>query len=77
MSFAHPLARKAKVWPMTSQDGSVRHVLVIETTLALDPKDDKFKKKLVDRLSNEAMAYLADRFDVNDFILINRPKDWD
>ncbi len=55
----------------------MRHVLVIETTLALDPKDGKFKKKLVDRLSEAAMAYLADRFDVNDFILINRPKDWD
>ncbi len=77
MSFAHPLARKAKVWPMTSQDGSVRHVLVIETTLALDPRDDKFKKKLVDRLSEAATTYVADRFDVTDFILINRPKDWD
>lgn len=62
---------------MTSQDGSVRHVLVIETTLALDRKDDKFKKKLVDRLSEAAMAYVAERFDLTDFILINRPKDWD
>jgi hemerythrin len=77
MSFSHPLARKAKVWPMTSQDGSERHVLVIETTVALDPKDDKFKKKLVDRLSEAAMAYVADHFDITDFILINRPKDWE
>jgi hypothetical protein len=77
MSFSHPLAKKAKVWPMMSQDGSERHVLVVLTTLELDPESDKYKKKLVNRLSDEAAAYVAERFDVTDFILINRPKDWD
>ena len=77
MSFSHPLAKKAKVWPMMSQDGSERHVLVVLTTLELDPESDKYKKKLVNRLSDEAAAYVAGRFDVTDFILINRPKDWD
>lgn len=77
MSFSSPLARKAKVWPMKSQDGSERHVLVVQTTLELDPESDKYKKKLVNRLSDEAAAYVAERFDVTDFILINRPKDWD
>lgn len=62
---------------MKSQDGSERHVLVVQTTLELDPESDKYKKKLVNRLSDEAAAYVAERFDVTDFILINRPKDWD
>ena len=52
MSFAHPLARKAKVWPLRSQDGSERRVLVVITTLVLDPKSENYKKKLVDRLSD-------------------------
>ena len=77
MRFSHSLARKAKVWPMKSQDGSERHVLVVLTTLELDPESDKYKKKLVDRLSEAAAAYVAERFEVTDFILINRPKDWD
>jgi hypothetical protein len=62
---------------MKSQDGSERHVLVIQTTLELDPESDKYKKKLVNRLSDEAAAYVAELFEVADFILINRPKDWD
>jgi hypothetical protein len=77
MSFSHPLAKKAKVWAMKSQDGSERHVLVVLTTLELDPESQKYKKKLVDRLSAEAAAYVAANFEVTDFILINRPKDWD
>ncbi len=77
MSFSHPLAKKAKVWPMISQDGSERHVLVVLTTLELDPESDKYKKKLVDRLSEVAAAHVAEHFDITDFILINRPKDWD
>ncbi len=77
MSFSHPLARKARVWPMTSQDGSERHVLVIVTTLELDPHNERYKKKLVNRLREEAAAFVAERFDVTDYILIDNPKNWD
>jgi hypothetical protein len=77
MSFSHPLARKAKAWPMTSRGGSGRSVLVIVTTLVLDPQSDKYKKKLVDRLSTEAAAFLAENADITDFVLVNRLRDWD
>jgi hypothetical protein len=77
MSFTHPLARQAKVWPMKSQDGSEHRVLVIVTTIALDPTSEKYKQKLVDRLSEEAAAYVAEHPDVTDFLLVNRPKDWE
>ncbi len=51
---------------MKSQDGSERHVLVVLTTLELDPESDKYKKKLVDRLSEAAAAYVAEQFEVTD-----------
>lgn len=77
MRFSHPLARKAKAWPMTSRDGSGRSVLVIVTTLELDPQSDKYKKKLIDRLSAEAAAYIAANAEITDYVLVNRLKDWD
>jgi hypothetical protein len=77
MSFAHPLAKKAKVWPMNTRDGSDRHVLVIVTSLVLDPQSEKYKKKLVDRLSEAASAYVAGKAGITDFVLINRIKEWE
>jgi hypothetical protein len=77
MSFAHPLAKKAKLWPMRSHDGSEIPVLVVVTTLALYPQHENYKKKLVDRLSDAVTEYLAENPAVADFILINRMKDWD
>lgn len=76
MSFSHPLAKKAKIWPMQSRDGSERRVLVVVTTLVLDPDNEKYKQKLVDRLSDEARAYIAEQDGVTDFVLINRLKEW-
>jgi hypothetical protein len=76
MSFEHPLARKAKIWPMMSQDGSERRVLVVVTTLELDPENEKHKKKLVGRLRDEAADYVAGRLDVSGYVLINPAKDW-
>jgi hypothetical protein len=76
MSFFHPLSKKAKVWPMKSWDGSDRNVLVIVTSLVLDPQSEKYKKKLVDRLTEEASAYVAGKAGITDFILINRMKEW-
>ncbi len=77
MSFAHPLAKRAKVWPMKSRDGSDRNVLVIVTTIVLDPLSEKYKKKLVDRLSEAASAYIAGKAGITDFVLINRMKEWE
>lgn len=61
---------------MMSRDGSERHVLVIVTTLALDSENERYKKKLVDRLSDAATGYLAENAGITDFILMNRMKDW-
>jgi hypothetical protein len=77
MSFTHPLAKKAKIWPMTSLDGAERRVLVVVTTLELAPENGKYKKKLVERLTAAASSYLEANGGVTDFILINRMKDWD
>ena len=77
MSFAHPLAKKAKIWPMTSLDGSERRVLVVVTTLELDPENGNYKKKLVERLTAAASLYLEANGGVTAFILPNRVKDWD
>ena len=77
MSFAHPLARKAKVWPLRSQDGSERRVLVVITTLVLDPKSEDYKKKLVDRLSDAVSLHLTTAPEADGFILLNRMREWD
>ena len=77
MAFVHPLARAAKAWPATTRSGTVRRMLVIVTTLALDPKSKRYKKKLVNNLSAAANEYLAANPEAaSGFILINRLRDW-
>ena len=77
MAFSHPLARGAKAWPATTQLGAAPRLLVIVTTLALDPKSKRYKKKLVDGLSTAANEYLAaNPEEASGFILINRMRDW-
>ena len=76
MDFTHPLARKAKVWPSKASDGSERRMLVVITTIALDPDNERYKQKLVDRLSDAARDYLARSDEAEGFILMNRMKDW-
>jgi hypothetical protein len=77
MSFSHPLARRAKVWPMISRDGTRSSVLVIVTTLELDSQSNNFKKRLVERLSAEAADDVAEQSEVSEYILIDRLKDWE
>jgi hypothetical protein len=73
MTFSHPLARAAEAWPANTKLGKVRNMLVIVTTLALDPKSKSYKKKLVDRLSLAAEEYLAENSgEASGFILVNR-----
>ena len=76
MAFSHPLARGAKVWTATAQDGAEQRVLVIVTTIPLEPDDKGYKKSLVERLSRAAHDYLADSHEASSFLLISRLRDW-
>jgi len=76
MAFSHPLARGAKVWTAKGQDGADQRVLVIVTTIALEPSDKGYKKSLVERLSRAAHDYLADSKEAASFLLMSRMRDW-
>jgi hypothetical protein len=76
MAFSHPLARGAKVWTARAHDGSEERVLVIVTTIALDPGEKGYKKSLVERLSRAARDYLGDSNEAASFMLIPRLRDW-
>ena len=76
MEFSHPLARGAKVWPLKNRDGADQHLLVILTTLVLDPKSERYRPKMVDRLSRAAQELIAESPDLAGFTLINRFRDW-
>jgi hypothetical protein len=69
--FIHPLARAARVWRAESHDGSEQRVLVIVTTMELDPKHTRYQKKLVEKLSHAAKEYLAQSSDATRFLIIN------
>ena len=76
MAFSHPLARGAKVWTAKAQDGAEQRVLVIVTTIPLEPDDKGYKKSLVERLSRAAHDYLANSHEASSFLLISRLRDW-
>jgi hypothetical protein len=77
MKFTHPLARDAKIWTASAQDGSARRVLAIVTTLALDPESKRYKKDKVERLSADAKDFVsAHPAEADAFLLMNRVKDW-
>ena len=60
MAFSHPLARAAKVWTAKTPDGGEQRILVIVTTIPLEPTNKDYKKSLVERLSRAASDYLAE-----------------
>ena len=75
--FSHPLARDAKVWRTAGFEGEVRPLLVVITTLELDPNHKKFRAEKVDHLRGAAKQWLGAHPDVaNDVLLMNRPKTW-
>ena len=76
MAFSHPLARGAKVWTAKAQDGAEQRVLVIVTTIPLEPDDKGYKKSLVERLSRAAHDYLVDSNEASSFLLVSRLRDW-
>ncbi len=76
MSFSHPLARGAKVWTARTHDGGEQRVLVIVTTIPLEPDEKGYKKSLVERLSLAARDYLATSNEAASFLLMSRLRDW-
>ena len=48
------------MWTAKAHDGGEQRVLVIVTTIPLDPGEKGYKKSLVERLSRAARDYLAD-----------------
>ena len=76
MAFSHPLARAAKVWTATTHAGAEERVLVIVTTIPLEPHDKGYKKSLVERLSRAASDYLTDSKEAASFLLVSRMRDW-
>ena len=64
------------MWTARAHDGSESRVLVIVTTIALDPGEKGYKKSLVERLSRAARDYLGDSNEAASFMLIPRLRDW-
>jgi hypothetical protein len=75
-SFKHPLARSACRQLAVSVDGAARPMLVVVTTLQLDPSREGYKKSLVDKLSSAAKEHLSRFPSMAGFVLINCLKDW-
>ena len=53
-AFDHPLARAARIWPLGNASSDARSVLVVVTTLELDPERKRHKAEMVARLSAAA-----------------------
>ena len=64
------------MWTAKAPDGAEQRVLVIVTTISLEPGDKGYKKSLVDRLSRAAQDYLANSKDAASFMLLSRLRDW-
>jgi hypothetical protein len=77
VKFSHPLIRASSVWPAVAPDGKEQRMLVIITTLVLNPATKGYKKALVERLSAAAQEYLSSHpTEASGFILMNRARDW-
>ena len=75
--FTHPLARAAKVWVTGNPRDGGQTILVIVTTLKLDPTAKGFKPDKVDTLSSAAAEWLSfHQNEASAFLLVNRAKDW-
>jgi hypothetical protein len=74
--FSHPLARAARVWRGESHDGSEQRVLVVVTTLELDPNSKHYKAKLVDKLTRAANEHIAQSSEAGSFIIMNPLRQW-
>jgi len=75
--FKHPLARRAKVWAAKTREGAQQNLLIVVTTLELDPEREAFSQKHFDRLAKAAEEFVAATPDLQGYALVNRGKDWD
>ncbi len=75
--FVHPLCRAARVFEAERQDAPGERVLVIVTTMELDPTSPRYKKNLVEKLSYAAKGYLSKSSDATSYVLVNRLRNWD
>lgn len=64
------------MWTARSKDDSEQSVLVIVTTVKLDPAEKGYKKSLVEKLSRAARSHLEESKEAESFLLINRLRDW-
>ena len=64
------------MWTAKTHEGAEQRVLVIVTTIPLEPGDKGYKKSLVERLSRAARDYLADSNEAPSFLLMSRLRDW-
>jgi hypothetical protein len=62
---------------MQDLDGSEQRVLVIVTTMELDPAGGHYKKKLVEKLSQAAAEHLGQSSVASAFVLMNPMRQWD
>ncbi len=64
------------MWTAQGHDDGEQRVLVIVTTIPLDPAEKGYKKSLVEKLSRAAREHLAESKDAKSFMLISRLRDW-
>ena len=75
--FTHPLCRHAWVWPMAGVKSKTDRILVVVTTLELDPEHKSHKTDKVARLRDAACDWMhANPEQATAVVLINRPRDW-
>ena len=76
-SFQHPLARDAKIWSSAGLAGQAQPILVIITSLELDPAHQRFNARNFERLTTAAKEWVeANAGTASDYLLMNRPKKW-
>ncbi len=64
------------MWTAKGHDDSDQRVLVVVTTIPLDPGQKGYKKSLVEKLSRAASEHLAKSKEAESFMLISRFRDW-
>lgn len=75
--FTHPLARQAQVWKTEGVTGKEGKILVVVTTLELDPKQKGYKADKFKRLSDAAREWVSHNPDeAGDVLVISKPKTW-
>ncbi len=77
MSFSHPLARAAKVWPAEVTGGQTLQILVVVTTLDLDQTSEQYNPEMVERLSSAAQEYVDGTNEVDGFLIATKAIGWE